>query len=49
MTDVAALITRAQNAYARCIDNGQLEAWPDFFEDTCSYKITTAENVALGR
>lgn len=48
MTDVAVLITRAQNAYARCIDNGQIEAWPDFFENTCVYKITTAENVAQG-
>ena len=48
MTDVAALIGHAQNAYARCIDGGHLEAWPDFFEDECIYKITTAENHAGG-
>lgn len=31
-------------AYARCIDNDQLEQWPDFFLDRCLYVITTAEN-----
>ena len=48
MTDVFHLISHAQNAYARCIDNGNLEAWPDFFEENCTYKITTADNLALG-
>lgn len=31
-------------AYARCIDNDELEAWPSFFFDACLYKVTTAEN-----
>jgi anthranilate 1,2-dioxygenase small subunit len=31
--DVISLINHAQGAYTRCIDNGALEAWPDFFED----------------
>lgn len=48
MTDVAGLINHVQNAYARCIDNGNLEAWPDFFEEDCTYKITTADNYAQG-
>jgi anthranilate 1,2-dioxygenase small subunit len=48
VNDVAGLINRFQNADARCIDNGNLEAWPDFFEDDCIYKITTAENYAQG-
>ena len=48
MTDIVALIARAQNAYVRCIDNGQIEAWPDFFEDNCLYKITTADNHSRG-
>jgi anthranilate 1,2-dioxygenase small subunit len=48
MNDVAGLINHAQNAYARCIDNGNLEAWPDFFEEDCVYKITTADNHAQG-
>jgi anthranilate 1,2-dioxygenase small subunit len=42
------LLTRAQTAYARCIDSGDLEAWPDFFEDKCLYKITTADNHRQG-
>ena len=48
MSDVASLINHVQNAYARCIDSGKLEAWPDFFEDNCTYKITTADNFSQG-
>jgi anthranilate 1,2-dioxygenase small subunit len=48
VSDVAALINQVQNAYARCIDSGKLEAWPDFFEEDCLYKITTADNFAQG-
>jgi anthranilate 1,2-dioxygenase small subunit len=42
------IVTRAQAAYARCIDNDDLEAWPDFFEEACVYKITTADNHRQG-
>jgi 3-phenylpropionate/cinnamic acid dioxygenase small subunit len=31
-------------AYARCIDNDQLEQWPLFFQEQCLYLITTADN-----
>ena len=48
MNDVVGLINHVQNAYARCIDNGNLEAWPDFFDDDCTYKITTSDNYSLG-
>ena len=48
MTDIVGLISHVQNAYARCIDNGNLEAWPDFFDDDCTYKITTSDNYSLG-
>ena len=48
MNDVVGLINHIQNAYARCIDSGKLEAWPDFFEENCIYKITTADNFAQG-
>jgi anthranilate 1,2-dioxygenase small subunit len=37
-----------QAAYIRCIDNDDLEAWPNSFMDECLYKITTAENYRLG-
>jgi len=38
------LISRAQAEYVRCIDDGDLAEWPDFFLDDCLYKITTADN-----
>ena len=48
MNDIIGIINHVQNAYARCIDSGKLEAWPDFFEDDCLYKITTADNFVQG-
>jgi len=41
-------IMAAQARYARCIDEGRLEEWPEFFLSTCIYRITTAENHRLG-
>ena len=35
-------------AYIRCIDNNELEAWPEFFLERCLYVVTTAENHRLG-
>lgn len=35
-------IARAQADYARCIDDDRLEEWPDFFEENCLYRITSA-------
>jgi len=46
--DVASLIGQVQAAYARAIDNGDLDAWPEFFAEQCIYKITTADNHAQG-
>jgi anthranilate 1,2-dioxygenase small subunit len=46
--DVLRLISRTQADYARCIDDGALEDWPDFFVDDCLYKITTADNHRQG-
>ncbi len=34
--------------YARCIDNDQLEQWPDFFLEQCLYLITNADNHEAG-
>jgi len=42
--DIVHIIMRAQADYARCIDDGRLESWPDYFDDPCIYKITTAAN-----
>ena len=38
------IIVHAQADYVRCIDDDRLERWPDFFEDPCTYLITTAAN-----
>jgi 3-phenylpropionate/cinnamic acid dioxygenase small subunit len=35
-------------AYAACIDADRLEDWPNFFEERCLYKITTADNHKRG-
>lgn len=42
--DVFHVIMHQQAEYARCIDDDRLETWPDFFDDPCVYKITTAAN-----
>ena len=48
MQDTFQLIARAQAEYARCIDDGDLTQWPDFFVGECVYKVTTAENHKRG-
>ena len=45
--DLARLV-ELNAAYARAIDNEKYEEWPDFFLETCLYKVTTAENLAKG-
>ena len=42
--DAFQIILRMQADYARCIDDDRLESWPDYFNDPCIYKITTAAN-----
>ncbi len=46
--DLFRLICRVQADYARCIDEGPLDAWPDFFVEDAFYKITTADNHRRG-
>jgi 3-phenylpropionate/cinnamic acid dioxygenase small subunit len=41
-------LTMLNAAYARCIDNDQVEQWPDFFLEQCLYLVTTADNHAAG-
>lgn len=45
--DLARLV-ELNAAYARAIDNEKYEEWPEFFLESCLYKVTTAENVAKG-
>lgn len=34
--------------YAECLDGGRLQHWPEFFLDSCTYRITTRRNLRLG-
>lgn len=46
--DNSVVIGRTQARYVKCVDDGPLEAWPDFFTDDCRYRITTADNYRRG-
>ena len=46
--NIFTLISQRQALYARCIDEGQLEAWPEFFLENCLYTVTTADNYRQG-
>ncbi len=37
-----------QAAYARCLDDEKLEAWPDFFLADAVYRVTTVDNHRRG-
>ncbi len=34
--------------YAECLDSGRLQQWPEFFLDSCTYRVTTRRNLRLG-
>ena len=48
MSDAFTAIAALNARYARCIDDGELAGWPEFFTERCLYKVTTAENYADG-
>lgn len=35
-------------AYVECLDDGELERWPEFFTDDCLYKIIPRDNFERG-
>jgi len=35
-------------AYAACLDDGELERWPEFFTDPCRYEIIPRDNFERG-
>ncbi len=47
-TDLLFKISLLNASYARCVDDDQLEAWPEFFTDPCLYVVTTDENHRRG-
>src|SRR5579864_2204664 len=34
--------------YVGCLDSDQLEEWPEFFTEDCTYRVTSAENYEAG-
>jgi 3-phenylpropionate/cinnamic acid dioxygenase small subunit len=34
--------------YAECLDGGRLQQWPEFFLESCTYRITLLRNLRLG-
>ena len=46
--DLNARLIQLHAEYARALDNGEFEAWPEFFLADCLYKLTTADNHAQG-
>jgi anthranilate 1,2-dioxygenase small subunit len=51
--DPGELVRRAEleqlyTDYVHCLDSDELEGWPDFFTEDCSYRVTSAENYEAG-
>ena len=44
-TELQFKVERLLAEYAHCINDDQLESWPDFFFDDCVYKVSARENV----
>jgi len=34
--------------YAECLDGGRIQQWPEFFLDSCTYRVTTRRSLRLG-
>ena len=46
--DLYFALERLQTEYILAIDEGRLEAWPDFFVEDCLYRIIPRENFEAG-
>jgi 3-phenylpropionate/cinnamic acid dioxygenase small subunit len=46
--DLNSRLIQLHAAYARAIDDGDFEAWPEFFLEDGLYKLTSADNHAQG-
>lgn len=44
----SARLIHLNSEYARALDDGRFEAWPEFFLEECLYKLTSADNHAQG-
>jgi len=46
--DLLFKVTLMNSSYTRCVDNDELEVWPEFFTDPCLYVVTTDDNHRRG-
>lgn len=49
--DQDALARRIENlqlSYVHCIDDGELDRWPDYFTDPCLYRVIARDNIDNG-
>lgn len=46
--DTRAAIEDLYARYVKCLDDASFEAWPDFFTETCIYKVQARENFDRG-
>lgn len=42
------LLDELYGDYCACLDEGDIDAWPDFFIDACTYKIVPRDNYERG-
>ena len=45
---LARRIEKLQLAYVHCIDDGELDRWPDYFIDPCLYRVIGRDNIENG-
>lgn len=46
--EIAYTLAQLNARYARSLDTGRLEEWPDYFDETCTYRVTTQDNHRRG-
>ncbi len=45
---LARRIENLQLSYVHCIDDGELDRWPDYFTDPCLYRVIARDNIDNG-
>lgn len=46
--EVRMVLDELYGDYCACLDEGDIDAWPDFFIDACTYKIVPRDNYDRG-
>jgi anthranilate 1,2-dioxygenase small subunit len=47
-TQLTHCLSQLNARYARSLDNGKLEEWPEYFTEDCGYRVTTLDNHTRG-